>query len=171
MRPSCDVNWVAIAERYKDLVYSIPLKWGLSSHDASEVFQNTWTIALSREKAPEDAGMPPWLAAIATLQTRTLIRKRRLPSLSSEDEERVEDDGAPDPADALAEAEEEQAVRDALADLPERDRQLITCLYLCQPPMTYTEVSSRLGLAIGSIGPLRQRAIDRLHERLRRLAG
>ncbi len=170
MRPGWAVDWNAAAKRYADLVYSIPLKYRLHANDAAEVFQNTWLVALSREKAPQDDGMAPWLAAIASLQSLNLLQKRRMSPLEPDEADVIEDVRERQPADALVDAEEEQALRDALAELSERDRILITCLYLIDRPMKYTEISERLGLAIGSIGALKQRAIDRLYKRLRRLA-
>jgi RNA polymerase sigma factor (sigma-70 family) len=170
MRASDAVDWNATAKRYADLVYSIPLKYRLHGHDAAEVFQNTWLVALSRERAPEDDGMAPWLAAIASLQSLSLLQKRRMSPLAPDEADVIEDVHERQPSDALVDAEEEQALRDALAELSERDRILITCLYLTDSPMKYTEISQRLGLAIGSIGALKQRAIDRLYKRLRRPA-
>jgi RNA polymerase sigma factor (sigma-70 family) len=170
MRPADEVDWNAAANRYADLVYSIPLKYRLQGHDAAEVFQNTWLVALSREQAPHDDGMAPWLAAIASLQSLNLLQKRRMSPLPPDEADGIEDASERQPADALVDAEQEQALREALAELSERDRILITCLYLTDRPMKYTEISQRLGLAIGSIGALKQRAIDRLYKRLRRLA-
>jgi RNA polymerase sigma factor (sigma-70 family) len=170
MRPAGAVDWAAAANRYADLVYSIPLKYRLHAHDAAEVFQNTWAVALSRGEAPEDDGMAPWLAAIASLQSLNLLQKRRASPLSQDDVDVIEDEFERAPPDVLADAEEEQALRDALADLTERDRVLLTCLYLSDRPMKYTEISKLLGLSIGSIGALKQRAIDRLYKRLRHLA-
>jgi RNA polymerase sigma factor (sigma-70 family) len=170
MRPADAVDWNAVAKRYADLVYSIALKYRLDGHDAAEVFQNTWLVALSRENVPHDDGMAPWLAAIASLQSLNLLQKRRMSPLAQDEADVIEDVHERQPSDALADAEEEQALRDALAELSERDRILITCLYLTDRPMSYLEISRRLGLAIGSIGALKQRAIDRLYKRLRRLA-
>jgi RNA polymerase sigma factor (sigma-70 family) len=170
MRRADEVDWNATAKRYADLVYSIPLKFHLHGHDAAEVFQNTWLVALSRGEAPEDDGMPAWLAAIASLQSLNLIQKRRMSPLAQDEADVIEDAQERQPAEAMVDAEEEQALRDALAELSERDRVLITCLYLTDRPLKYVEISQRLGLAIGSIGALKQRAIDRLYKRLRHLA-
>ena len=54
----------------------------------------------------------------------------------------IEDVRKRQPSDALVDAEEEQALRDALSELSERDRILITCLYLTDRPMTYIETRS-----------------------------
>ena len=81
---------------------------------------------------------------------------------------------APDePADAEIEekvltAERNAALRAAFAELPPRCRQLLLLL-LSDPPLPYAEISSVLGVRIGSIGPQRARCVDRLR-RSRHLA-
>jgi RNA polymerase sigma factor (sigma-70 family) len=170
MRPSDAVDWAAVTRRYADLVYSIPMKFGLTSHDCAEVFQNTWLVALGKTEAPLDDGMAPWLASIASWQTRDFLRKRRHQSLSEETARALVDEDQRQAVDAVAEAEEEQAVRDAMERMPERDREILRDLYLSGDPVPYAEIAQRLGLATGSIGMLRQRAIKRLEKSLQRLA-
>ena len=65
-------------------------------------------------------------------------------------------------AELLA-AERRQALRDALAELPEGRRELLLML-LTDPPLAYEEISRRLGIPIGSIGPTRARAFAQLRE-------
>src|SRR5258706_546659 len=84
----------------------------------------------------------------AALQARSLIQKRRMAALTPDDADAVEDRDERPPPRILEDAEEEQELRAALADLSERDRELITCLYLGERPMKYTEISRRLGLSI-----------------------
>ena len=48
-----------------------------------------------------------------------------------------------------------------LAELPDHQRRLLLLLST-DPPPTYQEVSERLGIPVGSIGPTRQRGLDRL---------
>jgi DNA-directed RNA polymerase specialized sigma24 family protein len=61
----------------------------------------------------------------------------------------------------LLAAERHAALREAFGDLPPRGQRLI--LLLTQdPPVPYAEISARLGIAVGSIGPNRLRYIDQL---------
>jgi DNA-directed RNA polymerase specialized sigma24 family protein len=62
--------------------------------------------------------------------------------------------------DLLA-AERHEALLAALAELPERQHALLLLL-LHDPPIAYEEVSRRLGIPIGSIGPTRARALERI---------
>ncbi len=66
------------------------------------------------------------------------------------------------PADMLAEMEREQMVREAMAGLPPRCREMIELLFFEHPPMPYNEVARRLKLATGSIGFIRGRCLKRL---------
>jgi len=52
-------------------------------------------------------------------------------------------------------------VHAALAGLPGRCRQLLAML-VSDPPHSYAEISARLGIPVGSIGPQRSRCLERL---------
>jgi len=58
-------------------------------------------------------------------------------------------------------AEQQAALRDAFARLPPACQQLLTLLS-ADPPVPYAEISARLGIPAGSIGPNRRRCLDRL---------
>jgi RNA polymerase sigma factor (sigma-70 family) len=62
----------------------------------------------------------------------------------------------------VAELEREQLVRDAIAQLPPRCREMIELLFFESPPLPYADVAQRLGLARGSIGFIRGRCLERL---------
>jgi RNA polymerase sigma factor (sigma-70 family) len=66
------------------------------------------------------------------------------------------------PPDMLAEIEREQLVQDAMAQLPQRCREMIELLFFESPPLPYAEVAKRLHLATGSIGFIRGRCLERL---------
>jgi RNA polymerase sigma factor (sigma-70 family) len=66
------------------------------------------------------------------------------------------------PPGALAEVEREQLVRDAIADLPPRCREVIELLFFEHPPVPYSEIAKRLGMAPGSIAFIRGRCLKRL---------
>ena len=63
--------------------------------------------------------------------------------------------------DELLMAERHAALREAFMDLPANCQQLLTLL-ITDPPTPYAEISARLGIPIGSIGPNRSRCLDRL---------
>jgi DNA-directed RNA polymerase specialized sigma24 family protein len=72
----------------------------------------------------------------------------------------------PDPSATMIEqeiivAERNAALRAAFAELPQPCRELLSLL-MSDPAPAYAEISARLGMAIGSIGPTRARCLDRL---------
>jgi RNA polymerase sigma factor (sigma-70 family) len=66
----------------------------------------------------------------------------------------------------LREAEDEQNLRQAMADLPPRCRELVQMLFYEEPVRPYQEIAATLGIAVGSIGFIRQRCLERLRKRL-----
>lgn len=154
--------WTALVEKYQRLVYSIPFKYQLPPEEAADVFQGVW-IDLYRSLASlQNAGAVRGWLATATGR-RCLLHKRR-----RQREERMEqvnpriEDHSPDLETVQQEAEREQAMRDAVAQLPPRCQKLIHMLFHEQPAVPYHEVASRLGLAEGSIGFIRRRCLDKL---------
>src|SRR6202035_4226732 len=61
----------------------------------------------------------------------------------------------------LLAAERHAALCDALSRLPQDGQQLIALL-IADPPVPYAEISTRLGIPVGSIGPKRSGCLDRL---------
>jgi len=73
---------------------------------------------------------------------------------------------APDDQSTTAEqellaAERDAALREALARLPASCQRLIALL-CADPPVPRAEISIRLGIAVGSIGPYRGRCLEKL---------
>jgi DNA-directed RNA polymerase specialized sigma24 family protein len=66
-----------------------------------------------------------------------------------------------DVAADLLRAERQQALRDGLAELSGPDRELLALL-AADPPLSYRQISARLQMPIGSIGPTRSRCLARL---------
>jgi DNA-directed RNA polymerase specialized sigma24 family protein len=66
-------------------------------------------------------------------------------------------------------AERDGSLEEALDALPLHQRRLMQLL-LAEPELSYRDVAERLGIPIGSIGPTRARALERL-ARDARLAG
>ena len=58
-------------------------------------------------------------------------------------------------------AERHAALREAMSDLPPGYRELMSLL-TADPPVSYAEISARLGIPIGSIGPSRSRCLARM---------
>src|SRR6201987_3154803 len=58
--------WSLLIDKYKALIYSIPVKYGLSSQEAADVFQATCTELLVRlPELREPRALPKWLIQVA----------------------------------------------------------------------------------------------------------
>ena len=77
------------------------------------------------------------------------------------DAENLPDEQTATAEDELLMAERHAALREAFTDLSPNCQRLLTLL-IADPPMPYAEISARLGIAVGSIGPYRSRCLDRL---------
>ncbi|MBN0042976.1 sigma-70 family RNA polymerase sigma factor [Streptomyces actuosus] len=165
--------WKALVEGLSPLVWSVVRAHRLSDADAHEVYQTVWfrfAQHLGRIREPQKAGS--WLASTARHESLKVIRSlsRLVPTDDPQLLDRVSEDGTPeqsllDAEEAAAESERIRYVWQEFEELGDRCRQLLRVL-IASPPPSYQEVSAALGIAVGSIGPLRQRCLRRLRARL-----
>jgi len=102
-----------------------------------------------------------WLFSVASNlardEVRMVIRRRKHLTLIKTEIEDI--DPAPDPVEAMDRREKEQAAKDALEQLSERDREV---LLLWDAGLDYREIAEQTGLAVGAIGTTLSRARKRL---------
>jgi RNA polymerase sigma factor (sigma-70 family) len=163
-----ETAWDVLVEQFAGLVWSVVRAHGLFDADAHDVFQTVWLRCvehLRRLRDPER--LAGWLATTTRHECFrvTRIARRAQPvadvPLGSDD-----DSGEDRLVERLSDADEQAAFRRALELLPEQCRVLLRLL-LSEPPLSYDEISESLGIPRGSIGPTRQRCL----ERVRRLVG
>jgi len=155
--------WEALVDLYSGLVWALTRQFRLSDADAADVVQTTWLRLLEHINRLNDASrVGPWLATTARREClRTLAHRKRV-VLTGEESDLERTHGAEPEVDAsLLAAEQCAYVRDALAQLPPRWRDIMTLLS-ADPPVSYEEISTRLHVPIGSIGPTRRRCLTRL---------
>jgi RNA polymerase sigma factor (sigma-70 family) len=161
--------WSALIDRYKNLIFSIPIKYGLSRDDAADVFQSV-CVDFLRElpNLREIKALPKWLIQISA--HTSLRRKQHQEKLITTAVEELETLSLPEKAvadDLLHEAQQEQALRNAVAKLSPRCRELVHMLFYETPPRPYGSVAAQLGLAPGSIGFIRGRCLEKLRRSLK----
>jgi len=157
--------WDEIVERYAPLIWSICRQYRLDDADSEDVGQVVWLHLMDQlVSLREPAALPGWLA---TTTRRECLRNRRaaarlpLPTGAYIDEGNRADPKAVLAEEELLVAEGHAALRQALSDLPPGCRKLVALL-VADPPLSYTEISARLGIPIGSIGPSRSRCLAKL---------
>ena len=159
--------WSLLIEKYKALIYSIPVKYGLPPQEAADVFQATCAELLARlPEIREPRALPKWLMQVAHHESYRWKRQGQR-VVSRDADEDVPEPGIPPIAESLVQqTQEEQILREAMASLTPQCRRLVELLFYEVPARPYTEVAKELGLAVGSIGFTRQRCIERLRRRL-----
>jgi RNA polymerase sigma factor (sigma-70 family) len=159
--------WSALIDKYKNLIFSIPIKYGFSSDDATDIFQAVCLEMLSElPKLRKPKALPKWIMQVATHKCFHHKQQLLRVTTAGSAEEMPERSASPTAERVLREAEEEQKFRDAISSLPPRCQQLIHMLFFEEPARPYQEIASELGLAPGSIGFIRQRCLDRLRSKL-----
>ena len=103
-----------------------------------------------------------WLATVTRRECLRALRERG-PVASGYvlEAETMPDERARTAEQELLAAERQAALREAFGDLPPVGQRLIALL-LEDPPVPYAEISARLGIPVGSIGPNRGRCLDKL---------
>jgi RNA polymerase sigma factor (sigma-70 family) len=158
--------WDEIVERYAPLVWSICMRYRLERHDIDDVNQSVWLLLVEKIGGlREPAALPGWLA---TTTQRECLRVLRAARRHDHAELPAVDQLPPDPDAVMIDqeilaAERDAAVRAAFAELPRSCRDLLA-LMISDPPCHYADISSRLGIAVGSIGPTRSRCLARLRQ-------
>jgi len=157
--------WSALIDKYKKLIYSIPVKWNLSRDDANDIFQAVcFDLYSELSRLREPRALPKWLIQ-TTLHKCARLKQKQSRFVGDE----VTDDLMPLGAGAdriLEEVEREQVLRDALGGVPARCAQMVRMLFFESPARPYNEIASELGLATGSIGFIRGRCLDKLRKQL-----
>lgn len=159
--------WAALIDKYKRLIFSIPIKYGLSSDVANDVFQSVCLELLSQlPKLREPKALPKWIMQVTSHKCLRQKRHNQRLEYTDDSDEPIDSEVAPVAEGILREAQEEQSLRQAISGMPPRCRQLVEMLFFEEPSRPYKEIAQELGIAVGSIGFIRQRCLDRLKKRL-----
>ena len=164
VRDGSAAAWEEIVDRYQTLTYSAALAAELRPEEAVDATQSAFLALLeSRTALRSDDCVASWLVTVVRRQAWRVrrVRDRELPvaELAAERDRAV-------PAPSV-DWDVQISLHDALQRLGSPCRDLLEALYFDPAEPSYSEIARRLGRAVGSIGPLRGRCL----ERLRRLMG
>jgi RNA polymerase sigma factor (sigma-70 family) len=161
--------WRQLLKKYERLVYSIPLRYGLSRDEAADIAQITFTILIqSLDGLSEDSRLGPWLVTVARRHTWRLLERNRRESAR----ERLEGADVAESAvllgksnaDSIEHWELTEWLDEGLSKLNKPCRELLLALYFQPEGSSYAEVAERLGMPVGSIGPRRARCLKSLKQ-------
>lgn len=163
--------WKSLVLRFQRLVYAVPRNMGLDDDECDDVFLETFSrLVRGLDQLDRGDRVRPWLVTTARRLALDTIRRRRRHAPFAPDVVRL---AAPEESalERLARLSERDTVHRALKRLARRCRALLALLYRGEPerPPSYQEVSRRLGIPVGSIGPTRARCLDALLVEYRKL--
>ena len=159
------VDWSAVyRETYQDLVRFLHRKvW--DADRAQDLAQEAFMRALDHDPDNPKSFLFTVASNLARDEARAAIRRRRhLTLIKTESEDRT----TTDPVEELERERRAAAVRRALDQLSERDREV---LLLWDAGLNYEEIAEQTGLAVKAIGTTLSRARRRLVEAHEALEG
>ena len=156
--------WDQLVDRYAPLVWSICRRRQLEAADARDAAQTVWLNLVDHLDSLRDpAALPGWLATTTQGECGRILRAARQPDNAAyaPAAQTIPDEHARAAEQDLLAAERHAALREAFEQLPPGCQQLLTLL-TADPPVSYAEISTQLGIPAGSIGPTRRRCLDKL---------
>lgn len=160
--------WDAIVDRYGGLAFATARRAGLDRTDAEDVAQSVFAALVRSLASVRDADrLAAWIATSARREAWRMARRRRDARATEDIGSHVlaEDDGS----EEAALLERRTSVEHALRSIDERCRELLQALFLGAHEPDYAAIGHRFGIAVNSVGPIRNRCLRRLLEALERL--
>ena len=161
------VDWSQVVQQHGPLVWTTVYRLLRHDADAADCFQRTFLAALVLSRTQTIRNWPGLLQRLGTARALDSLRQRlrqaqRLRPLLAEV---AVSSGTAGPDQAAAVSELSDHLREALAQLGERQAQVF-CL-ICLEGLSYEETADQLGLTVSHVGVLLNRARLGLRERLR----
>jgi len=158
--------WERLLDKYERLVFSISLNYGLTTDDAADVTQITFTILLQNlNTLPDEIRLSSWLATVARRHTWRLLAQNRREAVNP-DEDLAGNKALGGIVDDRERQELAEWLYQGLSLLDERCRQLLIALYFDTEEPSYAEVADHMKMPIGSIGPTRARCLEQMRQSL-----
>jgi len=155
----------AIVERYQDRIFSLIFGIVRDRHEVEDVAQEVFLKVFTRIHAFDGRSrFYTWLYRVAANAAKDHVKHRsRRPSVPLSEEAPISDGNAGPRAQAVS-LERRRAVREAIAALPTRYREVLTLREL--EGFSYAEIAEILKLSIGTVESRIHRARARLRQRL-----
>jgi RNA polymerase sigma factor (sigma-70 family) len=163
-------SWSALLAKYKNLIFSVPIKFGFSREDAADIFQSVCLDILHDLSNLRDSqALAGWLIRITHHKCLHQLKQSRRFVASETNPFELATSADEIPENKVRELQKEQVLRDAIESLTPRCRELVEILFFETPARAYKEVATSLGLATGSIGFIRARCLSKLGEKLKEM--
>ncbi|NBE94632.1 RNA polymerase sigma factor [Nonomuraea sp. KC401] len=153
----------ALVTRYSALAHRTAVMLG-AGDEAQDVVQEAFVKAFRHLSGfRRDAPFRPWLLRIVANETHNLTRSRgRRSELALRLGTTAETAAPDDPEGAAVAADRRARLLAAVRDLPERERQAVSCRYFLQ--LSEAETAQVLGWPVGTVKSSTHRGLARLRE-------
>jgi len=156
--------WDSLVQQFMSLVLGVAERYRLCPDDVADVSQALWLRLVEHlDDIREPRALPGWIVTTTKHEALRLLkaRQRAVPvdPLTGFALNEVDDDDGLE--GDLLRLERQQALRAGLRELRPQHRALLMLL-LADPPLSYDDISRRLGIPKGSIGPTRARCLEAL---------
>lgn len=157
--------WNGLVQEFGSMIWAVARAHRLREADAADVSQAAWLWLLEHlGQLKEPARVGAWLATTARRECLRVLRENERRILYGEDgPEYPSTDISPGQSVLLGERDE--ALWRSFSGLRASDQALLRLL-MADPRPRYEEIAAALDMPIGSIGPTRQRALERLRREL-----
>jgi RNA polymerase sigma factor (sigma-70 family) len=160
--------WEQLVQRFAPLVHGVAVRYGLAAVEVDDIGQEVF-LALAQNLAhlKDPERLPAWLLTTTRRFCWRLLQVRHQEQLLAEQEAGGEGVRWPaefisTPGDLVLSWHRQDLLQQGLQRLSEECRQLLTLIFLDPSEPTYAEISARLQMPTGSIGPTRIRCLQRL---------
>lgn len=157
--------WNGLVQQFGGMVWAVARAHRLRDADAADVSQTTWLRLFEHlDQVKDPARVGAWLATTARRECLRILRESERRLLYGDDAPEHESSDI-SPGEALLLSERDEALRLGFSRLRPSDQALLRLL-MADPRPPYDEIAAALDMPIGSIGPTRQRALERLRREL-----
>lgn len=154
-------SWSQLVDAFSGLVWSLLRSHGMYGAEAADIYQTVWLRCVEHLHGLRDPSMlAAWLATTTRRECYRVTRKRERVG-SNADLPEFADPTLKDPTESIVAGEQLHAFRTGLSRLGGNCEELLRLLCV-DPPVSYEDVSAALDIPKGSIGPTRQRCLERL---------
>ena len=164
--------WNVLIDRYEDYIYSLTRRYIADRDLCNDVFQNVFLILyknLSRLRNKDL--LSAYLFQITRNESLRVLRneKRESPEEESVLIELGYDKKVETPEGFFLHIEERILISDAVKQLPQKCQMIVNSLFFQDNPLSYRELAESLRMPESSIGPTRQRCLEKLKEILQKM--
>lgn len=161
--------WETLVRKYKRLVYHFPSQARLSSDLCDDVFQETFLALYHQLDSIENkADLSFWLSRVAQRLTWKCVTQHKTHHEELIESQPLADEMAPVDQDLIV-AVQQYKIRKAIAQMPFQCRKLLLGLFYNPEEADYRQLAQEMGIAMGSIGPTRNRCLLKLKRILARM--